>query len=510
MARVTNATPRFARDIESARSDAERALARIDSYPYRHRVRAVMRSPAKFAHGKTPVAGAMAQLMNERISSLYVHPAPGEQNNPPASETGIITERDILRALATHGESALQMPVEQLMSKPLAVVPADAFVYRAIGRMSRLRVRHLGVTDEADRVIGALSARDLLRLRASEAVSLGDEIDAARDVHALATAWARLPQVVASLLDEGVSARDIAAVISRELGALTRAAAVMAEERMSTAGRGAAPCPYALAVLGSAGRGESLLAMDQDNALVFAVGEPGTPTDRWFEDLAIHIADILHEVGVPYCKGGVMAKSPQWRGSVATWQNRIADWIRRSTPQDLLSVDIFFDMRAVHGDAALCATVWREGFDAARDQIGFAKLLAEAAGRGESGLGFFGQFTTRKGRIDLKKTGLFGIVTTVRVLAIRHHVMERSTPARIAGVKALGIGGEADLAALVEAQGIFLDLLIAQQIEDIASGTAPTNAVAIKRLSARDRERLRFALVAVRHLDDLTRDLLIG
>jgi hypothetical protein len=27
-------------------------------------------------------------------------------------------------------------------------------------------------------------------------------------------------------------------------------------------------------VLGSAGRGESLLAMDQDNALVFAEGEP--------------------------------------------------------------------------------------------------------------------------------------------------------------------------------------------------------------------------------------------
>ena len=121
-----------------------------------------------------------------------------------------------------------------------------------------------------------------------------------------------------------------------------------------------------------------------------------------------------------------------------------------------------------------------------------------------------GSLETRQGRIDLKKTGLFGIVTTARVLAIRHHVMERSTPARIAGVKALGIGGESDLDALVEAQGIFLDLLIAQQIEDIASGTAPTNGVAVKRLSARDRDRLRFALKAVRHLDDLTRNLLLG
>ena len=240
------------------------------------------------------------------------------------------------------------------------------------------------MTDELGHVIGALSARDLLRLRAGEAISLGDEIAEARDVHALTMAWGKLPQVVASLLQEGVSARDIAAVISREVGALTRQAAIIAEERMREADQAPAACPYALAVLGSAGRGESLLAMDQDNALVFAAGEPGSPTDRWFEQLGIHVADILHEVGVPYRKGGVMAKSPQWRGSVATWRNRIGDWIRRSTPQDLLSVDIFFDMRAVHGDGSLCATVWRDAFDAARDQIGFAKLLAEAAGSVEA------------------------------------------------------------------------------------------------------------------------------
>ena len=47
-------------------------------------------------------------------------------------------------------------------------------------------------------------------------------------------------------------------------------------------------------------------------------------------------------------------------------------------------------------------------------------------------------------------------------------------------------------------QGIFLDLLVSEQIEDIV--------VAIKRLSARDRARLRSALETVQHLDLLTRD----
>jgi CBS domain-containing protein len=491
-----------------ARADAEHTLGRIDSYPYRHRIRDVMRAPAKFVAAGTSVGEVLARLMGEGISSLYVHAPDGDREHPPASATGIVTERDVLRAVASHGVAALAMPVEQLMSKPLEAIPADAFVYRAIGRMSRLKVRHLGVVDEAGGVIGALSARDLLRLRASEAVTLGDEIDAAGDVHALAAAWAKLPQVAASLLAEDVSARDVAAVISRELGALTRQAAVIAEARMRSAGAGDPVCPYALAVLGSAGRGESLLAMDQDNAVVFAEGAPDGPQDRWFATLGVHIADILHEVGVPYCKGGVMAKNPQWRGSLATWRERVGDWISRSSPQDLMSVDIFFDMRPVHGDGRLCTDLWRGAFDAARSQIGFAKLLAEAAGAVESGLGFFGRFKTSEGRIDLKKAGLFGIVTAARVLAIRHHVVERSTPARLAGIEALGLGAASDLEALIGAQATLLDLLLAQQVEDIESGTPPTNAVAVKRLSARDRDRLHVALEAVRHLDALTQDLL--
>ena len=394
------------------------------------------------------------------------------------------------------------------MSYPLAAVPADAFVYRAIGRMSRLNVRHLGVVDETGCVIGALSSRDLLRLRAGEAVVLGDEIDVANDVHALASAWAKLPAVVSSLLAEEVSARDVAAVISRELGALTRRAAVIAEGRMRDAGRGGPMCPYAVAVLGSGGRGESLLAMDQDNALVFADGAPGGAEDRWFEQLGVHVADILHEVGVPYCKGGVMAKNPQWRGSLATWRERIGHWIGQSNPQSLLSVDIFFDMRPVHGDGRLCTTIWRDAFDAARGQLGFAKLLAEAAGSGESGLGLLGRFRTSQGRIDLKKVGLFRIVSTARALAIRHHVVERSTLARLAGIKALGIGAASDLDALIAAQETLLDLLLAQQTEDLERGRPPSNAVAVRRLSSRDRDRLRSTLEAVGHIDEVMRGLL--
>jgi DNA polymerase-3 subunit epsilon/CBS domain-containing protein len=416
-----------------------------------------------------------------------------------------LSERDLLRAVP-GGAAALDMPVGKIMSRPLAAVAADAFVYRAIGHMNRLKTRHLGVVDEAGRVVGAISARDLLRLRAGEAISLGDEIDDATDAHALAVAWAKLPTVAQSLLAEGLSGATLCGSDFPRTRRAHRAGRVIAERSCWSVAR-AMPMRRRHGRARSAGRGESLLAMDQDNAIIFEQGEPEGDEDRWFAALGAHVADILHEVGVPYCKGGVMAKNAAWRGSVATWRDRIEHWIMRSSPADLLSVDIFFDLRAVHGDGGLAVAVRQAAFDAAEGQVAFAKLLVEDI-RTPSSLKFFGGIRTVGGRIDLKMAGLFGLVAAARAIAIRHHVMDRSTPARLGRIKELIHVSETDLDALGEAQGVFLDLIVSQQVEDIDHGTPPSNTVAVKRLSARDRDRLRVALEAVAAIDDLTRDLL--
>ncbi len=485
----------------------DRLVRRLDTHPFRNRIGELM-STAQVAAADISIAEAIAYLARERISSVFLRLG-SDAGATMRSETAmIVTERDLLRAIAEHGAAALTMPAASVASSPVLTVAADTFLYRGIARMRNLKVRHLGVADEDGRLVGAVSARDLLKQRGEEAVWLGDEIDEAADVPGLARAWTRIPLLAESLLGEDMPGGEVSAVISRELGALSRRAAVLAERRMRDTGAGAPPEPYALAVLGSAGRGESLLAMDQDNALVFAAGEPDGAADRWFAVLAMHVADILHEAGVPYCKGGVMAKNTAWRGSAATWGDRVGRWIRRSNPQDLLSVDIFFELRGVHGDLMLTSDLRREAFDAAEGQAGFAKLLAEAAGTGEQGLNWLGRIRTEQGRIDLKKAGLFAIVTAARVLAIRHHVTDRSTLGRLKALEALGIGSAADLAALIDAHGVFMTLIQRQQLDDIAQGVPASNAVIVKRLARRQQADLRAALEAVRHADEMTRDLL--
>lgn len=485
---------------------SQHALARIDAYPYRHRIADVMSAPPILIAPDASLGDALNRLIEARISSLYV----ARESAPRAAETGILTERDILRALASGGPGVLSEPVSAHMSAPLECVPAEAFLYRAIGRMDRLDVRHLGVADEAGRVVGALTQRDLLRLRATEAISLGDEIAEAGIVEALAAAWARVPAVAGALMAEDVPAREVAAVVSREMCAVTRQAAILAEARMAEAGEGSSPVAYALLVLGSGGRGESLLAADQDNAIVHAdVGERDAPeADRWFSALGAHISDILDAVGIPYCKGGVMARNAAWRGSVSDWKARADQWVRRQSPADLLNVDIFFDLRPVHGAAALAREIRGHAWDIGRRHAGFAKLLADQAAGFRPPVGFFGGLQTQEGRVDLKSGGLFPIVAAARCLAIRHHVVERSTSARLAGLRGLNIGAETDLARLDEVQALLMQAILVQQLADIPAGIAPGNGVEVTRLSRAEMERIRAALKGLATLDQTVRDLL--
>ena len=73
----------------SASYHAERSLGRIDSYPYRHRVRDVMSAPAKLISTDTPLGQAMKTMMNDRVSSLFVYPARSSGSDVQGGDVGM-------------------------------------------------------------------------------------------------------------------------------------------------------------------------------------------------------------------------------------------------------------------------------------------------------------------------------------------------------------------------------------------------------------------------------------
>jgi CBS domain-containing protein len=487
-----------------SRPEAFRSFVAVDPYAYRHRLSELMSRPPVVVRNRASVREAMALMLSRRISSVFV----SEDGEPGAAqrEYGIVTERDVMRHLSSGGEAAFTVPVGEIASRPLASVRAAAFAYRAIGRMARLGIRHLAVCDDAGRLVGAVSSRDLLKLRGSGAIHLNDAIEAASSVNELAAAWATLPSVVQSLIAEEVDAHIIAEIASEELRAMTRRAATLAEAAMAAEGKGEPPCAYALLVLGSGGRGESLLAADQDNAIVFAGGEPGGAEDAWFAELGERIAVTLDGSGIAFCKGGVMARNAPWRGSLESWNQRVSHWVGRSRPEDLLNVDIFFDLQAVHGDNALAAELYEHAFASARGQVAFAKVLGETAATPVDPFTLLGNFRTERGRIDLKRHGLFPIVAFARALSIRHEIVARSTRDRLAGLSE--VGPAAELRRLAAAHACVLKYMLGQQCRDVLAGLPASNRVEVASLSRDEQAELRTALKNVQSVPDLLRAMM--
>jgi DNA polymerase-3 subunit epsilon/CBS domain-containing protein len=306
-----------------------------------------------------------------------------------------------------------------------------------------------------------------------------------------------------------VPAREIAGVIAAELGALTRRAAIIAEAEAEAQGHGKPPCAYALLTLGSAGRGESLLALDQDNAIVFATGEPDGPEDRWFAALGARIAQILADVGVPLCPGGVMASNPAFRGSLAQWRKRIGHWLSRADPKDLLAVDIVFDLRPVHGDLAMAENLWREAWAAAASNRAFLRLLADADSHRAAPFGLFGRLRTEDGRVDMKASALAPLVAGGRLLALLHATPARATAERYEAALAAKAGGEPDLRRAILVQGRALDLILRSQLADITAGRRPSNRVPLEIAEAQGGvDLLKDDLHRVQDLEELVRNQL--
>ena len=484
---------------------AEAAFTRIDSFPYRHRVGDLMASPPLSIAGDASLREAIGMMTESKVSSLVFQPTEAE------GRFGIVTERDVLRALVGQDETAvLAAAVEDVGSSPLVSIDAGEYVYRAMAKMASGGFRHLGVTDTQGKLVGVLSARDLLKQRAQEAISVGDCLDAASTSDELGAVWSTLTTVVRALVEEDVDVRDIAAIISRELRALTHRACEFASDAATKALDAPPPAPFDVLVLGSGGRGESLLAMDQDNAVIHADTERAADPDRWFNAFGARLCDILDGAGVSYCPGGVMACNSAWRKSLTDWRETVAGWMGRSRPEDILNADIFFDGVVVYGETGLADTLRREAIEAARHARPFLRFLALNAAKVDPPIGWFGQFRSEGGRVDLKIGGIMPIFSAARVLALQHGFDLRTTPERLRAAGDAGIGTSAAISDLIEAHRILMDLILRQQLRDIPRGIPLSNRVAPAELSGLQRQQLKWALQRVEDLPGLLGTPLLG
>ncbi len=106
------------------------------------------------------LSDAIAILAAQRIGAVVVTGA-------ERRVVGILSERDIVRALAEHGDSVLKAPVSESMTRKVVTCGETETISEIMERMTAGKFRHVPVVEQG-RLVGIISIGDVVKWRLEE------------------------------------------------------------------------------------------------------------------------------------------------------------------------------------------------------------------------------------------------------------------------------------------------------------------------------------------------------
>ncbi len=116
---------------------------------------------------ETTVAALLDLLAEHGIGAVVVSADGGTVD-------GIVSERDVVRALRTAGAALLDAPISQVMTADVVVTAPGDTVEDMMRLMTDRRIRHVPVVADGGRLAGIISIGDVVKSRI-------DELEADRD-----------------------------------------------------------------------------------------------------------------------------------------------------------------------------------------------------------------------------------------------------------------------------------------------------------------------------------------
>jgi len=459
-----------------------RSISRLDPYLRLTLQDVKVRVPV-YVQAEATVSEAAKAMLQEKISACLVR--------QDEDVVGIVTENDILRKIVAMDLDPKVIPVSRIMCSPLITIRSDDLLFQAFSKMVRRGIRRLVIMDSHKEARGIIEERDLLSVKGENPVYLSREISRAGDFGTLKNIFQKAQEMVVRSVSEGIGIFHVGRMISDMHDQIM----IRVNDLILAGMEEPAPVSFCIAALGSEGRREQYLATDQDNLLIHA--ETDHDQSRiFFEKFSGRYIQALLDLGFPPCPNEVMISSSAWRMSIDQWLDTVDEMIHSVDLDGVLKASLMLDMRPVVGDGEQAWTLKSYLVKQLGNSPFMLKYMANEALRFKPPLGFFSHLIVarsgkERGRIDIKKGGVFPVTQGVRTLAAEHGILETSTEKRILRLQDAGVFSAGLAAGIREAYEFFQTLRVRTQVEQVKNDRKPDNLIAPDRLSAMERDRLK-------------------
>jgi CBS domain-containing protein len=444
----------------------------------------------------TPSASirAAAELMREQgVSSLMLV----EQ----AQLFGLVTDSDLRNRVVAQGLD-IERPVAEIATLSPMTVDADSPAFEALLLMARHNIHHVPVMS-GERIVGMLTATDLTAQRSTSPVFLAKDIYKQTTLEGLVHISQRIKRLQQHLAAASASAYSTGHIITAMTDAFTKQLIQLAEAQL-----GPAPIDYAWVAAGSQARSEQTAKSDQDNCLVLDDSFDEATHGAYFNAFSRFVCDGLDACGYVHCPGDMMAMTDTWRQPRQRWADYFKQWIHTPEQKALMLTCVFFDLRVIHGQAALIDTLRHDVLQQTKGNSLFLAYMVSNALKHRPPIGLFGRLVTQRGgdhagTIDLKHNGIVPLVDLARVYALAGGITAANTADRLAQARDAGEVSAQGAHDLRDAFEFLAKLRITHQALQISRGEAPDNFLALKELSNFERSHLKDAFAVVKTLQDV-------
>lgn len=428
-----------------------------------------------------------AVAMNQRrVSSIMIVDA--------GKLVGIVTDRD-LRSRAVAKGIAVTEAVATVMTINPHCIALDSTVFDATLMMTELSCHHLPVM-QGDNLVAVITASDLMLAKQDDPVYLVQHVSRQNDVSGMKNVVAMLPNIVKGWVRSGVKVEQLSRILTAISDAITQRLIALAIEAL-----GPAPTEFAWLGFGSQARAEQLIGADQDNGLLIA-DDLQESEREWFKQMAARVCDGLNECGYVYCPGDVMATNDAWRQTLSGWKTTVDGWTRAPTPDAVMRVSIFFDIRVIHGSQALGKALQQHMLSNTQQSSIFLAALAGNVLEHTPPLGVFRRFIVERSgehrdSLDLKKRGVIPIIDMVRIHSLARGIDAVNTHERIAALAAQKVLNIGDSRNLQDAFDFIQRVRVENQAAQLERGEPASNYCNPHDLPELSRKHLRDAFTIV-------------
>ncbi|MDD3741275.1 MAG: cache domain-containing protein [Bacteroidales bacterium] len=424
----------------------------------------------------TPLSEVLESMIKSDVNIVIVY-------GPDNEELGYISDKHIRNALISENEME-NIKAFQTMKSPLLVYYETIPVLNLLPKLSDDKNEILFLKGEGKNMTGYVTRKELFLFNEYLPVKIINSVQNANDINDLKQIYKDFISAVIPLIEVNTNSLLIFNQLSIISDLLCKRIIEIGIGKF-----GKEPVPFAFITMGSEGRMEQTLYTDQDNAIIYEDSD-SMETKQYFEVLAEFISDSLNTIGYNYCKGGIMAKNPEYCQALSVWKKYFAKWINNGNAKDLLEISIFFDFRLTYGEEKFVNEL-REYIDIQTKQNpAYLFLLTQNNLKLKPQVNFWGNILLETAgappeTVNIKET-IMPIVSFARIYALKYGVNEVNTTERLKKLYQSEILSESSYKNISQAFDILGKIRLNHQATLIKNNISPDNLINTRNFSELD------------------------